>query len=257
MISKLKWIVFSLLCLSFLFPFFFLSVLSLSSSWQYPQIIPTRLTLDNWRGLLSFQTGLLSGLTLSMTISITVAAAVTTIGFITSRAVAFHKRSVQILLIAYLPYILSPVVYAACLQFFFVKFGLAGTTSGVILAQFLIAYPFSVIFFSSHWSTRLKSMEQLVATLGGTPFQTFMKVLIPISRPMLLICFFQTYLISWYEYGLTTIIGVGKVQTLTVKVYAYISEANMYYAALSSCLLIVPPVVLIWFNKRYIFRKPA
>jgi len=134
---------------------------------------------------------------------------------------------------------------------------MAGTAIGVIVGHFLIAYPFSVIFFSGYWGERIRSMEQLVATLGGNSFQALTRVVIPISKSMLLVCFFQTFLISWFEYGLTTIIGVGKVQTLTVKVYAYISEANMYHAALSSCLLILPPVVLLWINKRYIFKKPA
>ncbi|MEO1805346.1 MAG: ABC transporter permease, partial [Bacteroidota bacterium] len=60
--------------------------------------------------------------------------------------------------------------------------------------------------------------------------------------------------ISWFEYGLTTLIGVGKIQTLTLKVYQYVNEANIYFAALASCLLFLPPLILIWVNKRFVFR---
>lgn len=101
----------------------------------------------------------------------------------------------------------------------------------------------------------MRSMEQLVATLGGNTWQTYIKVLLPVAKGALLVCFFQTFLISWFEYGLTTIIGVGKVQTLTVKVFQYISEANIFYAALASCLLVAPPIVLLWINKRFVFVK--
>jgi len=253
--TKVKWLPAGLAAL-FLFPFVFLFMLSFAAGWSYPHILPDTFTADHWRGLFSFQTGILDGLLLSLIISIAVGGAVTALGFITSRAIAFHRMRSQLILFAYLPYVLSPVVYAACLYFFFVKFGLAGSVGGVILAQFLIAYPFSVIFYSGYWSDRLHSLEQLAATLGGNTFQTFTRVIIPISKPMLLMCFFQTFLISWFEYGLTTVIGVGKVQTLTVKVYAYLSEANIYYAALCSCLLIAPPLVLLWVNKRYIFKSP-
>ena len=241
----------------FAFPFAFLALLSLTNNWQYPKVLPDQVTMNNWLTLFSAHSSLLSGLAISAAISIAVSVSATALGFVTSRAVAYHPRNNQLLFAAYLPYILSPVIYAACIYFSFVKLGLAGKASGVVLAQFIIAYPFSVIFFSGYWSSRLKSLEQLSATLGSDTFQTFFRVIVPISRPMLLVCFFQTFLISWFEYGLTTIIGVGKIQTLTVKVYQYINEANPYYAAVASCLLIMPPAILLWFNKNYIFKKPA
>jgi putative spermidine/putrescine transport system permease protein len=80
-------------------------------------------------------------------------------------------------------------------------------------------------------------------------------VVLPVALPQLLVCFFQTFLISWFEYGLTTIIGVGKVQTLTLKVYQYIGEANIFYAALSSCIIVFPPAIFLWINKRFVFSK--
>ncbi len=72
---------------------------------------------------------------------------------------------------------------------------------------------------------------------------------------MLLICFFQTFLISWFQYGLTLLIGAGKVQTLPIKVYDYVNEANIFYAAMASCLLILPPAALLWVNKRFVFNE--
>lgn len=251
MTSRLKTITSGLLCILFVFPFLFLFFLSLINNWQYHP------TLRNWSVLFYTNSDLLKGLYLSLFVSIAVSFLATVLGFVTSRAVTYHHRNRYLLFAAYLPYILSPVVYAACIYFFFVIFELAGTTHGVVLGQFIIAYPFSVIFFSGYWNHRLRSMEQLSATLGGNTIQTFFRVIIPVSRPMLLVCFFQTFLISWFEYGLTTIIGVGKIQTLTVKVYQYINEANPFYAAVASCLLILPPAILLWANKTFVFKKPA
>jgi putative spermidine/putrescine transport system permease protein len=70
----------------------------------------------------------------------------------------------------------------------------------------------------------------------------------------LLIAFFQSFLISWFEFGLTNYIGGGQVQTLTLRVYQYIGEANIHLAALSSLLLVIPPLILLWLNKRFIFH---
>ncbi|WP_204314462.1 hypothetical protein, partial [Klebsiella aerogenes] len=71
--------------------------------------------------------------------------------------------------------------------------------------------------------------------LGGTNIVALTSVIIPLSKPLLLVCFFQCFLISWFEYGLTSVIGYGKIQTLTIKVYQFLTEANIYYAALSCC----------------------
>ncbi|MDX1591815.1 MAG: hypothetical protein R3283_07625, partial [Balneolaceae bacterium] len=61
--------------------------------------------------------------------------------------------------------------------------------------------------------------------------------------------------ISWFEYGLTQFIGVGKVQTLTVMVYRYVSEANPYLAALAGVLLILPPITLLLINRKYLLQN--
>ncbi len=245
----------SLLVILILFPFVYLVLLSMASNWRFPEVLPAYFGLKNWGRIFGSETGLLGSFIISVVISLSVATVSTLSGFFISRTVSYHPRKNTLTLLTYFPYIMAPVVFGACLSFFFLKLGLFGKPTGVIVAQFMIAFPYALIFFSSFWNERTKSLENLVATLGGNRVQTFFKVLFPIAKGMLLICFFQTFLISWFEYGLTSIIGVGKVQTLTIKVFLFIKEANFYYGALSCCLLIFPPVVLLYLNKKYVFNK--
>jgi putative spermidine/putrescine transport system permease protein len=241
--------------LLFILPFLLLAFFSLSRGWFFPDILPASLSLANaWKALSGSQ-GLVSSLLLSLSISIPVAALATFSGFIMGRIIVFHPRRKRILIMAYFPFVLAPVIYAVCLQFYFVWAGLSGEIPGVILAQLLITFPFSVILFAGYWNERLRSMEDLVATLGGSLWQAYFRVLIPLSKGMLAVAFFQTFLISWFEFGLTSIIGVGKVQTLTISVYQFVGEANISFAAMASCLLILPPVLLLWLNKRIVFTN--
>jgi putative spermidine/putrescine transport system permease protein len=237
------------------FPFVYLVLLSLASEWRFPALLPGYFGLRNWETVLGSDSSLLESFFLSLLISLSVATSATLMAFFISRTVSFHPNKQRLTLLTYFPYILSPVVFASCLSFFFLKVGLFGTPAGVILAQFMVAFPYALIFFSSFWNERIRNYEDLVATLGGNRWQTFVKVLLPMAKGLILVCFFQTFLISWFEYGLTSIIGVGKVQTLTIKVFLFIKEANFYYGALSSCLLIFPPVGLLYLNKRYVFNK--
>jgi putative spermidine/putrescine transport system permease protein len=244
-----------LFALSILFPIAFLVVLSLGRNWPYPEMLPQSLSLDNWEFLQKSDSKLLQTFFLSLGISILVATVTTALAFITSKHIAYSKYRNKLMLLAYIPYVLSPVIIAATLHFFFIYAGLSGNVSGVLLAQFFIAYPFGVIILNNFWNLKMRAMEDLSHTLGSNSWQTLLKVLLPISKNALLLCFFQTFLVSWFEFGLTNLIGVGSVQTLTVKVFSFVNEANIFYAALASCLLILPPMILIWLNKRYIFSQ--
>lgn len=236
-----------------LLPFAVLLILSLGRNWAYPAVFPAVWTLENWRVLLLLQSDLAKSLAQSLLLSLTIAIFITLLSFFTSKHIAFSNKKQQWLLLAYFPYVFAPVILAACLQFFFLKMNLAGNLAGVLLAQVFITYPFGIILFTGFWNERTQAMEQLVATLGGNPFQTYIKVLLPVAKGALLVGFFQIFLISWFEYGLTNLIGVGKVQTLTIKVFQYVNEANVFYAALASFLLTIPPVLLLWLNKKFVF----
>jgi putative spermidine/putrescine transport system permease protein len=254
MTSKGKYVLLGVITFLFLFPFAYIVLLSLAQNWSFPAVWPQTITLDNWKIIFSSQGGMTYSLVISVVISLSVAFFSTLCGFITSKFIAYSAHRQKLMLFSYFPFILSPVIYAGCLYFFFIKFDLSGTVAGVVLAQLIIAYPYAVIIFSGFWSDKMKNLEQLVTTLGGNTWQSYRKVLLPSATGMLLVCFFQTYLISWFEYGLTAIIGVGQVQTLTIKVFQYIQEANIYYAALAACLLILPPAILLYVNKRFVFK---
>lgn len=239
------------------FPFLFLIMLSLGKEWRFPSILPAEWTAGHWGELFQLEGELTQSLGLSLGISLLVATLATFLGFLTSRFIAFHPNKKSLLALAYFPYVLAPIIYAAVLYFYFIVLGLSGNFLGVVIGQMIIAYPFAVIIFVGYWNERLLAMEQLVYTLGGTPWQAYKKVLIPVSKGILMVCFFQTFLISWFEYGLTMLIGVGKIQTLTLKVFHYVNEANIYHAALASCLLFLPPWILILINKRIVFRTES
>lgn len=238
-----------------LFPFAFLLLLSVGRRWAYPALLPGEWTLDNWLAVWGAQAGLGASLALSLALSLSIAIVSTWSSFWVSKQVACHRHRRRWLVMAYLPYVFAPVILAACLQYFFIRAGLSGRLEGVAIAQLFITFPYGLIFFTSFWTERMLSLEQLIATLGGNTWQAYTRVLLPVAKGAIMTCFFQLFLISWFEYGLTALIGVGKVQTLPLKVFQYVNEANIFFAALASCLLVLPPVVLLWLNKRYVFSK--
>ncbi len=235
-------------------PFIVLVALSFAGTWPFPDVLPSRWTVNRWMAVLSGQGGLAASFAISVLISTSVALLSTVCGYVTSKHVAYHPRRRLLLFLAYVPFALSPVILGVCLLYVAIQAGLSGSVTGVVLAQTIFAYAFAIVLFQSLWSPRMKALEDLVRTLGGSTWQVYRRVLLPLSRGTLLLGFFQTFLLSWFQYGLTVLVGSGQVKTLPLKVYDFIGEANVFYAALASCLLVVPPVLLLWLNKRFLFR---
>ncbi len=254
MIFKKRNIFLGCLAILFITPILTLFFLSFSRDWRYPQIIPESFSLENWSYLFLSGGNIGPSFIISLVIALSVASFSTFLGFITSKYIAYHRYKKQLLMLTYFPFALSPVIFALCLKYYFIKLNLAGNLQGIILAQLIIAFPYSVIFFTGFWNQKIKQYQDLVATLGGTNHYAFRKIVMPLAKSLILVCFFQCFLISWFEFGLTSVIGYGKVETLTIKVFQFISEANIFYAALSCCLLILPPVILLWFNKKFILQ---
>ena len=157
--------------------------------------------------------------------------------------------------LSYLPYALPPVLSAVLLQPLFIRLHLSGSLAGVGVGLLLITVPFCTLFFRSFWGQQADQYEQLSRTLGCSPIQTFRQVLLPLARPLLITCLFQTFLIAWFDFGLTNYLSIGKVRTLTVQVYLYVGEANSRLAAVASLLLLIPPALLLWLNQRAIVRR--
>lgn len=238
-------------------PFAYLAALSLAGSWPFPNLLPASWTFDRWQGLLGGEGGLLASLARSLALSAAVAALSTGLGFFTSRAVAEHPRRRLLLFLAYLPFVFSPAILATCLLYVFLRLHLAGTWAGVALAQTILCYSFAIVFFQGFWNAEKRALGDLVATLGGSPWQLYRRVYLPLGAEMLRLAFCQTFLLSFFQYGSTVLIGAGSVKTLPLAVYHFVGEANPGYAAVAGCLLILPPFLLLWLDRRLVFRPPV
>ena len=238
----------------FLLPFALLILLALGQYWRFPEVLPLTYSADALARVLAADSGLLRGLGLSLGLSITVAVVATGLGFMTARAVAASTWAGRLTTLSYLPYALPPVLLAVLIQPVVIGLRLSGSVGGVMLGLLLITWPFTTLFFRSFWSRQARQYEQLAQTLGCSPAQALMQVLLPLARPLLVTCLFQTFLIGWFDFGLTNFLSVGKVQTLTVQVFTYIREANSRLAAVAALLLILPPSLLLWVNKSVLVR---
>ncbi|AWM35326.1 ABC transporter permease [Hymenobacter nivis] len=238
----------------FALPFGLLALLAVAPAWRFPAVLPAVYSLRALRDLLAADNELLAGLGRSVLLASVVAVTATASGFWLARAITRAARPGRWEALSYLPYALPPVLLAVLIQPFIIRLHLSGSLGGV-LGLLLIAVPFATLLLRSFWTRQATEYEQLARTLGCTPRQALWQVLLPLAGPLLRTALFQTFLLAWFDFGLTNLLSVGKVRTLTVQVFAYVGEANAQLAAVASLLLLLPPVLLLWVNKSALLRK--
>ncbi len=231
-------------------PLILLALLSLARHWTWPALLPTELQARQWQDLIA-DSNALGGVALrSLGMGIGVAVLATALGFVSSRSVAHHPRQGHLLALLHLPFAISPVVFGVSLLYALLRLHLAGHVAGVMLAQFIFAYAYAVILLSGFWNPQVLTLAELAISLGAQRRQVWLQVLMPLARPLLLVCVFQTFLISWFDYALTLLIGDSQVVTLTVTLYQYLNSGDIRLAATCSLLLLVPPLLALGINHR-------
>lgn len=238
----------------FILPLIFLLLRSMAFTWTYPALLPADWSGEFWMSIIRAKSPLGKGFFISTSLAVLTSIAATALALPVSQAIAQHRYRRILLLLAYFPFVLAPVIFATTLKIYFVRFGLSSTISGVLLGHFLIAFPFAVLILEAGWNERLASLMNQARTLGANERETYVRVVLPALKGLLGLCLFQTFLISWYEYGLTSLLGQGQIQTLPVQVYQFIQEASPAFAALACCLLMLPPLLLLAFNKKWLLR---
>ncbi len=152
----------------------------------------------------------------------------------------------------HVPFAVSPVVVGVSLLYIFLRLNLAGHVAGVMLAQLIFAYAYAAILLSGFWTTRVQSLTDVAITLGADQPQVWRRVLAPMARPLLGVCLFQTFLISWFDYPITLLIGESRVATLTVALYQYFSSGDTRLAATCGLVLLAPPLLVLAIQRRLV-----
>lgn len=220
-------------------PFVVLAIMSSGSGWTFPRLLPDRMDGRPWRSLVAQTDGLFRALLTSLAVSVTVACLSTALGLLVGRAVR-RSRADAWRCLMYLPFVASPVVVGVALYDLLVRLHGAGTAGGVVFVQSVFATSFAAIYFCESWTSRGERFEHLVRTLGGGEWAVWRHAIWPSARGLVVACLLQTAIYSWVDYGIVSVIGGGQVETLTMRLFAYLREANMNQAALAALMLVAP-----------------
>src|SRR5690606_23541982 len=127
-------------------PLLFLVILSSGTGWTYPRLIPDRIDFAPWSRFFENRTQTAAATLTSLMLCIPGGLFSPLGGLLLSRQ-SRRFRSGWLIGICYLPFVISPVIFASCLYDLAVRIQLAGTPLGVILCQVVIGIGFAAVLF--------------------------------------------------------------------------------------------------------------
>lgn len=247
------------LALWMVLPILPLAVWSVAHGWRFPDVSPQDWSLRAWSFALSGRSGILQSFALTSFIALATTLLSALIGVPAGRALGLYrfrgKGLVTLFLLA--PAVLPGIAVAFGLHGVFLRLGLAGTVTGVILAHLVPVLPYMTLVMAAVFSRFDPDLEAQARTLGATPWKTFRRVTLPAILPGLMTAMLFAFLVSWSQYLITLAIGGGRVQTLPLLLFSFASAGRNDITGAVGLLYILPGLLVLILTARQVTGRGA
>lgn len=129
------------------------------------------------------------------------------------------------------------------------------TWLAAILADATIGIPFSVLILKNYFASIPKALEEAAYIDGCTRLSAFMKILVPVAKPGIIVCAIFSFLYAWGDlaYGMTFILDQEK-RPITAGIFNFMGQYGTKWSYLTAFAIVaIIPVTLIFiFMQNYI-----
>lgn len=132
---------------------------------------------------------------------------------------------------------------------------LYNTWGASILADATIGIPFSVLILKNYFASIPKDLEEAAWVDGCNKFTTFMRILVPIAKPGIIVCAIFSFLYAWGDlaYGMTFILDQQK-RPITAGIFNFMGQYGTRWSYLTAFAIvtIIPVAIIFIFMQKYI-----
>ena len=128
------------------------------------------------------------------------------------------------------------------------------TTTGIIIAQFLVAFPYSVRILYSTFNYVNPRYEFVSRSLGYGEFETLKNITLPLARGGIFASSVVTIARCIGTFGVVLLVGGGtylKTETLSIAIYYNLSLGNIDNAITAAIILVLISFIAIFILEKY------
>jgi len=235
-------------------PLAWIVLLSFSSGFHFPSLVPTSLTLAWWRDVLS-SPGLVHSIVLSVTIAPVVLALSALLCLPAAYAIGRYdfpgKRLVLLGVFSLNAFPRISLYIAMIPMLFFLN--LMGTAVGVVVVQLVGTVLFMTWIPATGFAAVPEALVDAARDAGASHLQVFSRVLLPLARPSIVVAAVLSFLAAFDEAQGTFLVGAPHYVTMPVEMYSLVLDYPLGVAAVFAVALSVPSALLLWSVRRVLF----
>jgi len=133
---------------------------------------------------------------------------------------------------------------------------LTDTYIGVIIAYLAFNLPFLVWLLMGFFEGLPQELENAAAIDGLSPFETFIKIVIPISAPGVMAAAVLSFILCWNEFLFALVLTGGTTNPVPVGLAAMATQRGVLIGKLSAgtTLAILPMIIISFTVRKYLVR---
>ncbi len=214
-------------------------------------------SLENFSTVLRFSDfprNLLNSLVVSLSVALICVLIGAMSGYAISRfrRIRFFRWFATLLLILQ---IFPSVLLLLPLYIIFSRLGLTNSLMGLVICYTTLNLAFSIWMMTSFFDSISTEMEDAGFVDGCTQFQTFYRLVLPVSLPGVATVAIFAFINAWNEYTMASIlIKRPDYRTMTLGLQQFVQQFTSDWARLmaASTLAIIPTIVMLLFAQKYL-----
>jgi ABC-type glycerol-3-phosphate transport system permease component len=135
------------------------------------------------------------------------------------------------------------------------SFSLLDTVIGVVLGQIILVLPFQVWMLKGYFDNISMEIDNAARVDGCNIFQRLIYVMLPITAPGIMVAAFFSFVVSWGDYLIVSIISQSQRTATVTLIIQRLSSALLIrwgQVAAATVLTIVPTVILFFFVQKWL-----
>jgi arabinogalactan oligomer/maltooligosaccharide transport system permease protein len=218
-------------------------------------IIPVHFTWSNYEAVLSgnFITWLLNSLKIGVMTTLVGLALAAPAAYAVSRWRFLGKQGLLLFFLA--TQMFPGVLLIVPLYILFAQLHLLDNIFGLVVAYATTALPFSVWMLKNFFDTVPRELDEAAHVDGLGPFQTFWRIVMPLTIPGIAVVAFFNFMTAWNEFMMSyTFLQSDANLTLAVGIQRYVNQfgADWQYLTAAAVLITLPVLIIFMWVQRYL-----
>jgi putative spermidine/putrescine transport system permease protein len=246
-------VLFVLVAVFILGPLLWLAAHAFATSWDYPNLWPSGLTLHWWTVV--FQDPQLGAAVKNSLyfspLTVLVSAIVCLPAAYAFSRFQFPGRRVFLIGLFATNAFPKMGLFVSMASLFY-GLHLMNTIVGIVIVQFIGTVVFMTWIPAAAFSSVPRNLEEAARDAGAGKFRTFFQVTLPMALPGILVALLMSFLASFDEAQGTYLVGAPVYMTMPTEMYTLVLNYPKQVAAVFAILLSLPSVALLLVARKYI-----